>query len=126
MKIYEPNESVNMMGIRLEIKNNGIRLFTAHLKQLSANPRSVITDQFDEIRSQFKEANKSGEGMLLVFDSNVHVGSGIKGCLDKQDWGGKLLLKMIEEESLTLVNSDTCNGVITRVDPRNGTKSTLE
>ena len=71
VKIYEPNDTVNMIGVRLELKNNSLRFFTAHLKQLSKNPKDVIQDQFEEIKKQFREANKSKEGMLLVFDSNV-------------------------------------------------------
>ena len=35
VKIYEPNETVNMLGVRFEIKNNCMRFFTAHLKQCS-------------------------------------------------------------------------------------------
>ena len=128
VKIYEPSDTVNMIGIRFELKNNGVRLYTAHLKQLSVNSRATITDQFDEIRSQFRDANKSREGMLLVLDANVHVGSsGIRGYHDKQDWGGKALLELIKEEDLELVNnSEVCRGVVTRVDPRNGTKSTID
>ena len=64
--------------------------------------------------------------MMIILDANVHVGNaGINECEDEQDWGGKLLLSMIESEGLTLVNNlGLCNGVVTRVDPRNGTKST--
>ena len=77
MKIYEPNDVVNMMGIRLDIKNAGLRIYTAHLKQLSTNSKEEIKDQFEEIKNQFREANKGREGMVLVFDSNVHVGSSV-------------------------------------------------
>ena len=63
-----------------------------------------------------------------MFDANVHVGKdGIKNCEDTQDWGGKLLLALIQDEGLTLVNSeDMCEGMVTRVDPRNGSKSTID
>jgi hypothetical protein len=38
-----------------------------------------------------------------------------------------LLLTMLKEEGLTLVNNlDICKGVVTRLDPRNGTKSTID
>ena len=66
--------------------------------------------------------------MVLACDANVHVGSeAIAKCRDKQDWGGKMLMSMIEKDGLTLVNNlDICNGVVTRVDPRNGSESTLD
>ena len=38
-----------------------------------------------------------------------------------------MLLQLIEDEGLCLVNrEDICKGIVTRVDPRNGTKSTLD
>ena len=128
MKLYEPNETVNMMGLRIEINQVGIRLYTAHLKQQSTNTREEIQSQFDEIRCQFKSANNAREPMLFAFDANVHVGKdGIRNCKDSQDWGGKLLLSMIHDEGLTLVNNEeTCKGVVTRVDPRNGNGSTID
>ena len=66
--------------------------------------------------------------MLMIFDSNVHVGSnGIKSCRDKQDWDGRVLLEIVKEEDLVLLNGlDICTGVVTRVDPRNGNESTLD
>ena len=30
MKLYEPNETINMLGIRVEVKGTGIRLYTVH------------------------------------------------------------------------------------------------
>ena len=129
MKLYEPNEIINMLGVRLEIaKNNHKRVYTAHLKQMTTNEKEAITNQFEEIRQQFKQADKSGEGMLLICDANVHVGgAGIPGCRDTQDWGGVEMLKLINSEGLYLVNrEELCKGVVTRVDPRNGTKSTLD
>ena len=128
MRLYEPNEVINMLGIRLEIaKNNHQRFYTAHMKQMSSNDKESIANQFDEILLQFELANLSQEGMLLICDANVHVGSGIAGCKDNQDWAGKMLLELIEDEGLCLVNrEDICKGIVTRVDPRNGTKSTLD
>ena len=68
MKLYEPNETINMLGIRLEIaKNNYKRFYTAHMKQLSTNTKDVITDQFEEIKQQFQQASISKEGMILQF-----------------------------------------------------------
>ena len=63
-----------------------------------------------------------------MFDANVHVGGeGIPGCRDRQDWGGNKVLEMTDSEGLYLVNREMlCTGVVTRVDPRNGTKSTLD
>ena len=129
MKLYEPNETINMLGIRLEIaKNNYKRFYTAHMKQLSTNTKDVITDQFEEIKQQFQQASISKEGMLLVFDANVHVGgAGIPGCNDKKDWGGEEMLKLIDNEGLYLLNrEEICEGIVTRVDPRNGTKTTID
>ncbi len=129
MKLYEPNEDVNMLGIRVELaKNNRVRFFTAHLKQISANEKDQIRTQFEEIRSQFHNAAACREGMILICDANVHVGkSGIPLCNDKQDWAGAEFLEIMNEEGLYLVNGmDICSGVVTRIDPRNGTKSTID
>ena len=119
MKLYEPNDSINMLGIRLEVNGIGLRIYTAHMKQQSTNSRDDIKVQFDEIRTQFRSANNGREPMLLICDSNVHVGgSVISGCDDIQDWGGKELAKLIDDEGLTLINSlDICTGLVTRVDP---------
>ena len=128
MKLYDPNETVNMIGIRLEVGDMGIRLYTAHLKQQSTNSREEIAYQFDEIKNQFHSANMGREGMLMIFDSNVHVGTeGVGACKDIQDAGGKMLMSIVKEEGLTVVNNlALCEGVVTRVDPRNGTKSTID
>ena len=129
LKLYEPNDVINMIGIRIELaKNNCKRLYTAHLKQLSTNGKDVIRMQFDEIKNQFRQAAVCKEGMLLICDANVHVGKeGIPGCLDTQNWGCAELMNLMVSEGLHLVNSsDICDGIVTRVDPRNGTKSTIE
>ena len=128
LKLYEPNDTVDMMGIRLELaKNNYKRIYTAHMKQLSTNSRDSIRDQFFEIAHQFKQAALCKEGMILICDANVHIGREIPGCQDVQDWAGAEMLHMIREEGLHLLNSEKlCEGIVTRVDPRNGTKSTLD
>ena len=128
MKLYDPNEKANMIGVRLEINQVGIRVYTAHFKQQSTNSREDITCQFEEMRNQFKSANLSREPMIMVFDANVHVGSSvIDGCQDQQDNGGKLLMSIVNDEGLTVVNSkDICVGCVTRVDPRNGSVSTID
>ena len=126
--MYEPNEMINLMGIRVEMLNSGIRIYTAHLKQQSVSSREDIAAQFEEIRKQFQDASKCNEGMIMILDANVHVGKKVvKGGVEEQDWGGETLMKMIYEENLVLLNAlDLCSGVITRVDPRNGNGSTLD
>ena len=128
IKIYEPNENINMLGIRIELLNNHIRVYTAHLKQSSRNERDVINVQFQEIQQQFKQANTRNESMIAIMDVNAHVGSeGVYGCQDTQDWCGKQILELIKEEDLILVNNtDKCRGIVTRVDPRNGTETTID
>ena len=38
-----------------------------------------------------------------------------------------MLLSVVKEEGLTIINNlDICDGVVTRVDPRNGTETTLD
>ena len=128
IKLYEPNEIANMIGIRIELMNSGIRIYTAHLKQQSTNSREELIDQFEEVRKQFCFANSCEEGIIMILDSNVHVGGEvIRGCQDKQDWGGKILIDIIKKENLVLMNAeDLCSGIITRVDPRNGKGTTLD
>ena len=128
MKIFEPNESINMMGVRVEVQGWALRLYTAHLKQQSGNSRDDIKVQFDEIKMQFKSAAIGQEPMLLIGDANVHVGGDvITGCSDVQDWAGKELWSMLQEEGLLLINAmDKCSGIITRIDPRDGSVSTLD
>ena len=113
MKLYEPNETINMIGVRVVINGMGVRMYTAHMKQQSTNSRDDIRSQFDEIKSQFRSANLGREPMLLVCDANVHVGGeGIRKCRDDQDWGGKILLSLIKDEGLTLLNDlDICDGI---------------
>ena len=127
-KLYEPNETANMIGIRIELMDSSIRIFTAHLKQQSTNSHDEIEEQYEEVRKQFRYANESSERIIMAFDANVHVGSqNIGGCEDTQDWGGTLLMRIIQEENLVLLNSsDKCKGVITRIDPRNGNESTID
>ena len=64
----------------------------------------------------------------MIMDANVHVGSaGISGCKDKQDWAGKMLLSLLKDEGIILLNDrDLCKGMVTRVDPRNGTESSID
>lgn len=128
VKIYEPNETINMIGVRFEMKNNNLRFYTAHLKQCSVNSRDDIQEQFEEIKVQFQQATAGGEAMMLVCDANVHVGNKwIKGCTENEDWGGRMLMETLNDEGLVLINSmDICEGVVTRIDPRNGTCTTLD
>ena len=128
MKLYEPNGTINMIGVRIEVKGVGIRVYTAHLKQQSTHTQEEISCQFDEIKNQFRSANIGREGMIIVFDANVHVGhEGINKCEDVQDVGGRMLMSVVRDEGLTIVNNmDLCDGVVTRVDPRNGTKSSID
>ena len=128
IKLYEPNDTINLIGIRIALMNSGIRLFTAHLKQQSASTRDEIKAQFEEIKKVFQNASNCNEGMLLVLDANVHVGKEvIKGGLEEQDWGGGEFMKMVEEQNLVLMNVlDLCSGIITRVDPRDGHGSTID
>ena len=128
MKLYEPNPTVNMIGVRIEMNQTGIRFYTAHLKQQSTTSRDDIASQFEEIKRQFCSAREGREAMLLVFDANAHVGPEIiKGCQDTQDWGGKMLMKMVIDNGLTIVNGlDLCQGIVTRVDPRDGAKSSID
>ena len=45
MRLYEPNDTINMLGIRVEVaKNKFRRFFTAHMKQLSKNSKEIIRD----------------------------------------------------------------------------------
>ena len=128
IKMYEPNEVINLIGIRIDLLGSGVRIYTAHLKQQSACSRDEIALQFEEIRKQFRDAIKSNEGMIMIFDANVHVGKEvIKGCMENQDCSGKVLMKMIKDENLVLLNAlDLCDGVITRVDPRDGKGTTID
>ncbi len=127
MKLYEPNDVINMLGIRIELaKHNFKRMYTAHMKQAPVG-RDEIRNQFNEIKAQFHQANINKEGMILIGDVNVHVGSIIPGCKDSQDWCGAEFLDIIKECGLHLLNSsDMCKGVVTRVDPRNGSTSTID
>ena len=128
IKMYDPNDTVNMIGIRIEFLGSGLRVYTAHLKQQSVCTREEIALQFEEIRSQFQDAAKSNEATILIFDANAHVGKDvISGCNEEQDWAGKMLLELIDDENLILLNAlELCEGVITRVDPRNGNGSTID
>ena len=58
----------------------------------------------------------------------MHVGGEvIKGVIEKQDSAGKELVKLINDENLVLLNSlELCSGVITRIDPRDGSGSTID
>ena len=60
IKIYEPNDVANMIGIRMEILNRGLRIYTAHLKQQSTNSRDEIEEQFAEVRDQLVSGNSAG------------------------------------------------------------------
>ena len=73
IKLYEPNDIANMIGIRFDLMNNGIRIYTAHLKQQSGNTREDIVDQFEEVKKQFKYASSSAEGMIMMSDSVMSV-----------------------------------------------------
>ena len=97
IKMYEPSEVINLIGIRVEMLNVSIRIFTAHLKQQSVCTKEEITAQFNEIKHLFHEATKSNEGMLLMCNANVHVGN---------------KMQTIKHENLVLINAvEKCQGV---------------
>lgn len=64
-------------------------------------------------------SNCSDEPMLIIGDTNAHVGNdedGIKGNLDKINRNGRKLRELVERRNLTIVNNtELCKGLWTRV-----------
>ena len=67
MRLYELNDVINMIGIRIETaKNRYQRFFTAHMIQMSTNDRESISNLFEEIKLQFHLADTCRECQLCV------------------------------------------------------------
>ena len=83
--------------------------------QESQTRKNKLSIMYSDIEKQIEIAVEKKQKLLLLGDFNCKMGGAIQNNAAKVSVGGRLLLKMIKNQILTLLNSkDICKGLWTR------------
>ena len=87
------------------------------MPQESRTKLDILKEIYQAIEREIEEAAENGFSLLVVGDLNCKVGEVIKGNTEDLSKGGRLLLKMVQRNKLSIVNSlDVCEGLWTRIE----------
>ena len=94
-----------------------IRVGVVYAPQESRTTTEDFKRMYDQISEQVKQAKERQQKVLLMGDLNCKVGDEIGGNKREITKSGRLLLKMIKKEKLTILNAlDICEGLWTRTE----------
>ena len=83
----------------------------------SLEPQKSLEMMYEDIGNQLLKAKERQQSTLLIGDLNAKVGEIIKGNKPEVTKGGKLLLKLVKANVMTILNeSEKCTGLWTRSD----------
>ena len=124
--VVEKNNEVGQ-SLWVVIDNNQvkIRLGLIYAPQESRTKKAKLKIMYEHIKEQVQRAEEKQQNVLLLGDFNCKIGDEIKGNRPDVTKGGKLLLKLVERNRLSILNkSDLCQGMWTRTDDK--TKSVID
>ena len=113
---YKQN-GCEMVWIKIDNGKINIKVGVIYMPQESRTKLDILKDIYAEIEKEIKDAAENGFSLLILGDLNCKVGDVIKGNTKELTKGGRLLLKMVERNKMTIVNAaDTCEGLWTRIE----------
>ena len=87
------------------------RIGVIYMPQEDQTTTPELKKIYNRMSKEISEAGKENRTIILMGDFNCKVGKAIEGNKDTVSKGGKILMKMIEEENLSLVNNlKVCKG----------------
>ena len=114
-----------MLWLKVDNGIEKIRIGVVYMPQESRTLLKDIKKIYDEIEKEIKIAEEHQERLLIMGDFNCKVGGYITGNKDIISKGGRVLLKLCEQNNLKILNGEKCcRGVWTRV--QNEEKSVLD
>ncbi len=116
--VVEKSKDVGeMMWMVMDNSRIKIRVGVVYAPQESRTHKDKLKVMYEKIDEQILLAKEKGQKLLIVGDFNCKVGEIIAGNKPEVSTGGKLLLKRVERNKLSILNSDVkCNGLWTRVE----------
>ena len=93
-----------------------IKLGVIYAPQENVIPVRELKKMYESITKEIQEAREHKQQVIVIGDFNAKVGTAIQGNKETITKGGRLLLKMIQKENMSLVNADKhrCKGLWTR------------
>ena len=97
--------------------NAAVRIGAIYAPQESETLKSELSAMYEDINQQVKIGDMLGQETIIVGDFNCRIGKAIPGNDPAVSKGGRLILKMVKENNLTIANASIdCKGLWTRVE----------
>ena len=93
-----------------------VKVGVIYAPQENVTPVRELKKTYESITKEIQEAREHKQQVIVIGDFNAKVGTAIQGNKETITKGGRLLLKMIQKENMSLVNADKhrCKGLWTR------------
>ena len=92
-----------------------LRIGAIYAPQESRTSKERLEMMYEDIGNQLLKAKEKQQSTILIGDLNAKVGEIIKGNKPEVTKGGKLLLKLVKANVMTILNeSEKCTGLWTR------------
>jgi hypothetical protein len=115
VEVEKTNEKHQSLWIKIDNKTNKINIGCIYAPQENKATIKTLNDVYEDIESH-KKARQKNERVIVTGDFNAKVGPNIPGNKEELSKSGKILMKMVLEQDLTLLNMCTkCKGKWTRI-----------
>ena len=110
------NSIEQALWIQLDNQKISIKLGVIYAPKENVTPVRELKKIYESITKKIQEVREHKQQVIVLGDFNVKVGTTIQGSKETITKGGRLLLKMIQKEIMSLVNVDKhrCNWLWTR------------
>ena len=123
--VEKSSEVGEMMWLVLDNNRIKLRIGVIYAPQESRTTKEQLKLMYEKIGEQISLAREKKQKVLMLGDFNCKIGEKIIGNRTDVTKGGKMLLKLVDRNRLTILNSnEKCHGLWTRVE--NGNKSVLD
>ncbi len=94
-----------------------LRVGIVYAPQESRTPKEKLKIMYEKLEEQIVQAKAKEQKLFIVGDFNCKIGDVIVGNRKEVTKGGRLLLKMMKRQKLSVLNSsEKCQGLWTRVE----------
>ena len=124
VEVNRENKTEESLWIVLGSRDK-VRIGLVYAPQESRTQKKHLEAMYDRIKKEVQRAKANKEKIIIMGDLNCKIGEKIKGNGREVTKGGRLLLKLMEDEDMEVLNGlETCNGMWTRQE--NDKKSVLD
>ena len=115
--VEKRNDVGQTMWIVIDNTKIKIRIGVVYAPQESRTRKEKLKIMYEGIQEQILKAEERKQRLMIVGDLNCKIGDVINGNRTDITKGGRLLLKLIEKNNLSILNaSELCTGLWTRVE----------